>query len=144
MKEDLLRRLMSFRSQMERARDANRGKEDKYAQGIVMITSSLLAQFDRMFDPSIIKGQEDYHSLIDKYCYPAPGCPICNSEMSMITGKFGPFFGCKRHPDCNGIRRAEDKRPSMNEALKLFLTQKVYEDTIEVSSAEDRFKNLDI
>lgn len=30
-------------------------------------------------------------------------CPKCSSEMKVRYGKFGPFLGCSRYPDCKGI-----------------------------------------
>jgi DNA topoisomerase I len=30
-------------------------------------------------------------------------CPKCESEMKLRFGKFGPFLGCTKYPDCKGI-----------------------------------------
>ena len=30
-------------------------------------------------------------------------CPKCGSAMKLRFGKFGPFLGCTRYPDCKGI-----------------------------------------
>ena len=30
-------------------------------------------------------------------------CPKCSSDMKVRYGKFGPFLGCSRYPDCRGI-----------------------------------------
>jgi DNA topoisomerase-1 len=30
-------------------------------------------------------------------------CPKCGSEMTLRFGKFGPFLGCSKFPDCSGI-----------------------------------------
>lgn len=30
-------------------------------------------------------------------------CPKCNSPMKMRFGKFGPFLGCTKYPECRGI-----------------------------------------
>ena len=30
-------------------------------------------------------------------------CPICSSDMQLRHGKFGPFLGCTKYPDCSGI-----------------------------------------
>lgn len=30
-------------------------------------------------------------------------CPVCNGEMILRHGRFGPFLGCKKYPDCKGI-----------------------------------------
>lgn len=30
-------------------------------------------------------------------------CPKCESDMQLRFGKFGPFLGCSKYPDCNGI-----------------------------------------
>lgn len=30
-------------------------------------------------------------------------CPTCGQKMILRHGRFGPFLGCSRYPDCNGI-----------------------------------------
>ncbi len=30
-------------------------------------------------------------------------CPICHGEMKVRHGRFGPFLGCVKYPDCKGI-----------------------------------------
>src|SRR5581483_5285889 len=30
-------------------------------------------------------------------------CPVCQGEMKLRFGKFGPFLGCARYPECKGI-----------------------------------------
>jgi DNA topoisomerase-1 len=30
-------------------------------------------------------------------------CPECSSQMTLRHGRFGPFLGCSRYPDCHGI-----------------------------------------
>jgi DNA topoisomerase-1 len=30
-------------------------------------------------------------------------CPVCESKMILRHGRFGPFLGCSRYPECNGI-----------------------------------------
>lgn len=30
-------------------------------------------------------------------------CPTCNSPMTLRHGRFGPFLGCSRYPECKGI-----------------------------------------
>jgi DNA topoisomerase-1 len=30
-------------------------------------------------------------------------CPICGSPMTLRFGKFGPFLGCSKYPECKGI-----------------------------------------
>ena len=30
-------------------------------------------------------------------------CPLCSTEMTLRHGRFGPFLGCSKYPDCKGI-----------------------------------------
>ncbi len=30
-------------------------------------------------------------------------CPLCQSEMKLRHGRYGPFLGCTKYPDCRGI-----------------------------------------
>lgn len=32
-----------------------------------------------------------------------PLCPKCNAPMKYREGKFGPFWGCTKYPDCKGL-----------------------------------------
>ena len=43
--------------------------------------------------------REDYDP---DFNWDAP-CPNCSSLMSVRHGRFGPFLGCTRYPECNGI-----------------------------------------
>lgn len=39
-------------------------------------------------------------------------CPICGSEMKQRKGKFGPFYGCSKYPNCKGTRDINGKDTS--------------------------------
>jgi DNA topoisomerase-1 len=43
--------------------------------------------------------KEDYDPTFDWEQH----CPKCDSPMKLRFGRFGPFLGCTRYPDCNGI-----------------------------------------
>ncbi len=43
--------------------------------------------------------REDYDPTFDW----DQNCPKCNSAMKMRFGRFGPFLGCTRYPECRGI-----------------------------------------
>ncbi len=30
-------------------------------------------------------------------------CPLCEAQMNLKSSRFGPFLGCSRYPECNGI-----------------------------------------
>jgi DNA topoisomerase-1 len=36
-------------------------------------------------------------------------CPKCGSDMQLRFGKFGPFLGCTKYPDCKGIVNIQKK-----------------------------------
>jgi DNA topoisomerase-1 len=38
----------------------------------------------------------------DHFDYDQP-CPVCKSPMLLRFGRFGPFLGCTKYPDCKGI-----------------------------------------
>lgn len=42
-------------------------------------------------------------------------CPTCGSEMKLRFGKFGPFLGCAKYPDCKGIVNIPKKGESVIE-----------------------------
>lgn len=37
--------------------------------------------------------------------YFGPPCPKCNHHTVQRTGKWGPFWGCVRYPDCKGLAK---------------------------------------
>ncbi|MFN4218257.1 MAG: type I DNA topoisomerase [Candidatus Bipolaricaulia bacterium] len=39
-----------------------------------------------------------------------PTCPKCGAPMVQRRGRFGPFYGCSRYPDCDGIINIERAR----------------------------------
>ena len=41
--------------------------------------------------------------------YSSEKCPECGSAMTIKRGRFGPFLGCTKYPDCKGIKRIEKK-----------------------------------
>ncbi len=34
-------------------------------------------------------------------------CPKCGSPMKLRRGRYGPFYGCSRYPDCDGIEKTK-------------------------------------
>ncbi len=48
---------------------------------------------------SINFNKEDYDPNFDW----EQKCPNCKEEMTLRHGKFGPFLGCSKYPDCKGI-----------------------------------------
>lgn len=59
------------------------------------------------FDPSL---------YADDFDWDQP-CPKCQSPMTVRHGKFGPFLGCSRYPECKGIvnipKKGEAAAPAM-------------------------------
>ena len=39
----------------------------------------------------------------------APECPECNAPMRRRRSVRGPFWGCSRYPECQGLRKLEEK-----------------------------------
>ncbi len=44
-------------------------------------------------------------------------CPKCSAEMMLRHGKFGPFLGCTKYPDCKGIVNIPRKGEAIQEDL---------------------------
>ena len=34
-----------------------------------------------------------------------PHCPFCDSEMHLVDGKYGKFYGCNSYPKCKGSKK---------------------------------------
>jgi DNA topoisomerase-1 len=56
--------------------------------------------------------KEDYDPAFD---YEQP-CPQCRAAMTLRFGKFGPFLGCSKYPDCKGIVNIPKKGEQAYEA----------------------------
>ena len=39
-----------------------------------------------------------------------PVCPKCSQPMVLRASQYGPFWGCKQYPNCNGTRNISDMR----------------------------------
>jgi hypothetical protein len=55
----------------------------------------------------------EHRSLVQQYL-PRPikdeyTCPICGEKMVLKEGKYGPFWGCSRFPECGGLRNLKGK-----------------------------------
>lgn len=59
--------------------------------------------------------KEDYDPSFD---YEQP-CPKCREKMSLRFGKFGPFLGCSKYPDCKGVVNIPKKGEKVYEAGEL-------------------------
>lgn len=143
---ELKRNLQEYRNQLARALDANLGKDDPFAQGVASVTRALVSDFDRIFNPSILKAnKEKLQPLIEEYCHPDKDlCPLCGSKIIRKTSKKSFFKGCSRFPTCHGARHMSGE-PSINDALRFFLTAKVKEETLREELHRDaRFRNLDL
>lgn len=142
--DDLKERIIEFKDNLQRAYDAQQNKTDKYSRGVAAVTRTLLRDYDRIFNPSILKQPvSDLRPLAEKFCH-QDGCPICGAKMVARNGRSGTFLGCTRYPACHGCRHA-DGTISINDALRLFLTGKVREETLRQEQEErSRFRNLDI
>jgi DNA topoisomerase-1 len=59
--------------------------------------------------------KEDYHEGFDW----EQKCPICKSPMTLRHGRFGPFLGCSKYPECKGIVTIPKKEETLTDAKNL-------------------------
>ena len=54
-------------------------------------------------------------SKIDRWCYPAPYCPLCGGDMKARVNKetHSSFMGCCNYPQCCGAKTKRVNRKSM-------------------------------
>lgn len=77
---------------------------------------SFTAKMETHLD-SIAEGQAAYRTVVEQFyfpmenllqeaerknVYPTISCPECGAPMTIRQGRYGPFWGCTRYPDCNG------------------------------------------
>jgi ssDNA-binding Zn-finger/Zn-ribbon topoisomerase 1 len=75
----------------------------------------------RVTSPKEVRG--DQERLIDPTAKIL--CPQCNSEMKLINGQYGEFYGCIRYPSCKGKRhlKEENKFKSENNRLPALIKE---------------------
>jgi hypothetical protein len=142
--KEIRENLISFRNQLDVAIQANRGKKDPYCQGVVAVVTAIKSDFDRLFDPGILKCPAKYlDQYIEKYCESdRMFCPICGNTMT--TSRSSKRFVICLVASCGGQRHTSGK-VKVNDALRLFLTNKVKEETLrQVHEGQSRFRNLDL
>ncbi len=59
--------------------------------------------------------KEDYDESFDW----EQKCPICKSPMTLRHGRFGPFLGCSKYPECKGIVTIPKKGETLTPAKQL-------------------------
>jgi hypothetical protein len=70
-----------------------------------VVTSVSTSTYDDMLN--------EHRNLVQQYL-PRPikdeyTCPICGEKMVLKEGKYGPFWGCSRFPECGGLRNLKGK-----------------------------------
>jgi len=140
--DEVKERIIEFRNMLTRALDAQNGKQDKYSRGVATVTRTLLRDYDRIFQPSILKQPAgSLEPLIHSHCHET-GCPICGAQMRWYEDL--SMFVCKSRPSCRG-RRLKSLKVWVNDELRMFLTRKEREAKLkEEQRKASRFHNLDL
>jgi hypothetical protein len=105
---------------------------------------ALLTDFDRLFSPTIFSNNAiAIRNLARKYCVAdTTKCPLCGLHMTRKSKNSGTrYYSCTGFPDCKGARSINGV-PSINDALKEFLDQKIEEDVATNDVLLERFSNL--
>lgn len=72
----------------------------------------LLRDFYARFDQDLTEAQR---RLVVELVGEDARCPKCGSQMEAREGRFGPFLGCERYPDCDGrinVRKKSEAEPT--------------------------------
>ena len=72
----------------------------------------LLRSFYGQFEKDLHAAQ---HKIVTETVGDAAKCPVCGGELEFLTGRFGPYLRCARHPDCEGrvnVARKKVEEPS--------------------------------
>lgn len=125
--------------------DSTKDNDAPYQRGVYAVIRAVKGDFDRMFSPEAWNADVDALRMIAKeYCETNPTkCPICSSDMVVRQGGRGPFKGCSTFPTCKGSRSI-DGRTTLNEAVRVFIADKIYEEQIILESHLGRFQGIDL
>lgn len=134
-----------FRAMLQNVLDSTEGHEDPYKRGIYSVVRAVKGDFDRMFPQEIWKSDaEALRLLAEHHCNDdVTQCPICSNKLIQRKGKRGPFLGCSQFPSCRGSRSI-DGRVTVNESLKTFIADKIYEEQLALESHMGRFQGIDL
>ncbi|HOD50089.1 MAG TPA: type I DNA topoisomerase [Candidatus Hydrogenedentes bacterium] len=72
----------------------------------------LLRSFYTEFEKDLHAAQ---HKIVTETVGEGTKCPKCGSELEFMTGRFGPYLRCVKHPDCDGrvnVKRKKEEEPS--------------------------------
>lgn len=141
-----MNRVELFRRKLQQTIDAVEDKTDEYGRGIRAVAKALKHDFDVLFpEEAYSMSGDQLRALIEQYCYPEKNrCPLCGEKNIKRKGIKSHFYGCSTYPICRGARGLDGK-VTMNEALREFISQKLYEKAMEEEKAsQNRFANLDI
>lgn len=138
-------RVEEFRYKLQTTIDATRQENPMIAS----CCRALLADFNMLFSPALFSDDQTQIALLaERHCVKdKTKCPICGSDTvrrkSKIKKRGSPYFlGCSRFPACKGAR-SHQGNISINDALREFLVQKEYDDTVkQLDESLERFGNL--
>ena len=136
-----------FRAKLQSILD-NVDGDEPYHKGVRSVVRALKADFDVLFPQDVWGANDRTHicRLMEKYCNrKANLCPICGGPLRQRVSRMGrQFLGCQRYPVCKGSRSIEGS-PTINDAMREFLSKKVSEDLLEQQKQDgNRFRNLDL
>lgn len=111
-------------------------------------TRSLIKRFEELFPEKIFSDEIDYlRELTYRYCFKERNqCPICGAPVLQNHQRAGMktrFMGCSEFPKCRGARSFNGS-PTINDAMREFLAEKIREEHIHEDIASSRFKELDL
>ena len=72
----------------------------------------LLRTFYAQFEKDLRAAQ---HKIVTETVGEDVKCPECGGELEFMSGRFGPYLRCVRHPDCEGrvnVKRKKEEEPS--------------------------------
>jgi DNA topoisomerase-1 len=72
----------------------------------------LLRSFYAQFEKDLQAAQ---HKIVTDTVGEDAKCPECGAELEFLSGRFGPYLRCVRHPDCEGrvnVKRKKEEEPS--------------------------------
>jgi hypothetical protein len=107
----------------------------------------LIKNYNDLFPEKIFSEEMDYlRDLTLKYCHKEGHlCPICGSTTTRLYKKDrkAAFLGCTAYPKCRGAR-STNGAPTINDAMREFLAQKVREEHGYDDVDSNRFRDLDL
>ena len=135
-----------FRKVIDEYKTAAENLDRNYTIDVPALLNNLSEYFEELFPAKIFSADaQELRQLVYEHCESLiTKCPICSSPtVKKKTDRKVTFYGCSNFPICKGAR-SFNGAPSINDAMREFLADKIRHSHTNEDYLTSRFSDLDI